>query len=147
MFRRPIVALLMGHPFELLIAFWGVIAGLPLALGVITPSVTMAQLDPTLLSMFGFMLAFGGLAAFIGLYTFFVTSSYVHQIIAMRVEQTGWVVLGSAVLTHAILLIYLRAPGTTVGLITFFAISLACLGRYLSLRQVIRSYGRSLKGK
>lgn len=146
MFRKPVVSLLMGHPFELLVATWALVSGLPLAIGLAPPSPALSNLNSVLVTAFGLMLSLGGMCVMVGLYVFFVTHSYVHQIIGMRVEQCGWVAVSSGVVTLLLGILITGTATSYVGVITFTAISLACGARYASLNTVVRSYGKALKG-
>jgi hypothetical protein len=142
---KPFKALLLTHPFELMLAMWGILAGVPLVLGVLPSNVAMQQLNHHfILHIFGFAMTYGGVSIAIGLVLFYNAKDFVRQVVALRIEQSGWISMSTAIFVYASLVVSLTTGTTIFAIMSWLAMGGACLCRYFGLRRVIINLERAI---
>jgi len=138
--KKPLWVLALSHPFELLIAFLCVVSGIPLMLGFHLSNSTAEVLPFTLQILWGVLLFIGGALSILGLVRFHMSPEARRQILALRIEQSGWIMVATALFVFGFILFTLNASGAGFVLLTYTAFIAACVLRYLTLRQAVRAY-------
>jgi uncharacterized membrane protein YidH (DUF202 family) len=138
--KKPLWVLVLSHPFELLIAFLCVVTGIPLMLGVHLSNSTAEVLPFTLQILWGVLLFIGGALAMLGLVRFHTSPEARRQILALRIEQSGWIMVATALFVFGFILVTLNASGAGFVLLTYAAFIAACVCRYIALRHAVRAY-------
>ena len=143
--KKPLWVLALSHPFELLVAFLCEITGIPLMLGFHLSNSTAEVLSLPLQILWGVLLFIGGALALIGLVRFHMSPEARRQILALRIEQSGWICVATALLIFGFILVTLNATGAGFVILTYTAFIVACVLRYLALRQAVRAYEKVIR--
>lgn len=142
---RPFVRLLLTYPFELLIAAWALLAGVPIAFGVHLSTNAASHLPGALFNLWGFALAASGLAVACGLCMYVLSVSDIRKIVGLRVEQCGWTMMVCSVAVFATIIVSLGVQGAVYSAMTYATLIAAGVLRISSLGKAAKAYKRVIR--
>lgn len=142
---HPIARMFLVHPFELLIAIWSLLSGIPISLGVRLSSNASAHLPGALYNAWGVMLICSGATILSGLVLFFASRNSVRKIAALRIEQGGWSLLCCGVGVFTGIIAAQASAGSAYVVMADAAVVGAGILRIVSLGQAAKAYKRVLR--
>ena len=143
--KRAAVRLLLTHPFELLIAAWSLLAGVPIAFGVRLSTNASTHLHGVLFNAWGVTLALSGVTIIAGLFVFFLSTNEIRRVVGLRVEQCGWTLMVCGVAVFASVIVSLGVQGAVYSAMTYATLIAAGALRIASLGKAARAYKRVIR--